>query len=140
MFADARERAANALWTALDVAVVALFVACIVVLGVAATDAPLVSTLVLVGAFGIPTLVDAWRGVPAAQTRRAVAWFVAACPIYVTAAAQKIAPAGVLEGATLLVFGVTVAVAGTSLYVLAAEDETRVPYLSHYVETGEWSA
>ena len=114
----------------------------------------LVAATVYIGAIDVPlwwrvptfalvTGVPSGFGIRGAATRAAVRRNVVMSglqtAIFAGAVAWSLAPTGALAAIATLGLAVTVAVAGTALYVLAFEADERVPYLSHYVETGAWT-
>ena len=123
-----------------QILVSAVLVAFAVGSGALAATYPVVVPGFLVGYGGMAVLIGYVHGFDGEQWREEGVVFVLMLAMHATALAAKLAEATAVEPVATLALGVTVAVAGVAVHILSFEDNERVPYLSHYVETGAWSA
>lgn len=132
-------RARNALEEIFGLALCGALVFLTVGLGTFTAELPVPATVGFALGLGTPFVYNVRTASTRADVRAEQAEAGLLAVIFIASSAHALAPPGVLEGVTALALGVTVAVAGTSFYMLVYDDSADVPYLSHYVETGAWA-
>ena len=133
-------RARSVLSDALDVALTAAILLVTAYLGVVAHEMPLLIVSGGALAIGVPAALGVYRAETRTVVRQNTVMAGLQTTVFVVSAiASATSPPGIL--ATVATFGgfVTLGVAGGAFYGIAFGDE-QVPYLSHYIETGAWSA